>query len=209
MILISLVLLAGCGHYQWVRTRPGPADLAVDRYYCQRDSLAAAPVNQVIEIERERQHHHTTETVSAVDLNADSRSDLFFNCMAARGWVQQFISDDAPRPVAAVPTAPQAPYTPPPPPGAPPPPPNAPPRGALSAGLPPPPTLSAANQNGFRDYLASQKLHKAFAVGGDGSYGWRTGKASREEAADAALEACAQYASDCRVYAIDNQLARD
>lgn len=202
-VLSLCLLVAGCGHYEWIRSRPGPGDFAGDRYLCQRDSLAVAPVAEVIQIERERDRRGRRETVTAVDANADNRSNLFESCMASRGWEQIYIDDTSPRTVATAPPAPVP--QPPPPAGYPPPPPAGPSGGLASGALPPPRSLSARNLAGFREYLANTDLHKAFAVSSSGAYGWQSRRASRQEAISAALDRCAQYAGDCRVYAVDNE----
>ena len=63
----------------------------------------------------------------------------------------------------------------------------------------PPPGLPERARAAFQDYLAAGQ-NKAFAVSGDGAYGWRTGRRTEEEARAAALETCAKFAkSPCRV----------
>jgi dienelactone hydrolase len=80
------------------------------------------------------------------------------------------------------------------------------------AALPTPPALSAPPQMrergraGFADYLAASP-HKAFAVSPNGAFAYRSGRRSASEATDAALTACADYAPECTLYALDDQLA--
>jgi len=79
----------------------------------------------------------------------------------------------------------------------------------LDAPLPPPPApalpapsgLSGSGLDAWKKYLAAPP-HKAFAVSPRGRYGWRTGRASAEDAEAAALSNCA--AADCSVVAIDD-----
>jgi len=66
----------------------------------------------------------------------------------------------------------------------------------------PPDNLSASGRAGFEQYLAAPP-HKAFAVSPKGSWGWRSGRRSVQDARDAALEACGKHAGDCRIVAVD------
>ena len=75
-----------------------------------------------------------------------------------------------------------------------------------SAPLRPPAVLSASGRKDFAAYLAAFP-HKAFAVGGDGAYGWRTARRSAAEASRAALDLCGAHASACHVYAVDDGYA--
>jgi hypothetical protein len=59
---------------------------------------------------------------------------------------------------------------------------------------------------GFADYLFASP-HKAIAVAPKGAFAFRGGRRSAREAEEAALAACAEYASDCTLYAVDDQLA--
>ncbi len=72
--------------------------------------------------------------------------------------------------------------------------------------IPPPPQLSARGREAFTSYLKGG-WHKAFAVAPNGSYAWRTGRRSAEDAKTDVLEACGENASGCRVYAVDDALA--
>ncbi len=60
----------------------------------------------------------------------------------------------------------------------------------------------------FDRYLASTGVDKAMAVSDRGGYAWRGNRRSPEEAAAAAVAACAEKNGICRVYAINNALAR-
>lgn len=74
--------------------------------------------------------------------------------------------------------------------------------------LAPPPRSSAKLLQAFSEYLAGAP-HKAFAISPKGAFAWRTRQRNTDEARDAALEACAQYASDCTIYAVDDERAVD
>jgi dienelactone hydrolase len=74
------------------------------------------------------------------------------------------------------------------------------------AALPPPPHLSEKGRAGFADYLAAGQ-HKAFAISPRGAWAARAAQRSVAEARAKALEACAKYAPDCVVYAINDMLA--
>ena len=66
----------------------------------------------------------------------------------------------------------------------------------------PPAQLNARGKRAFESYLAA-KTNKAFAVAPDGSFGWRTGRATVEEAKTEALELCEESADDCVVVSIN------
>ena len=68
----------------------------------------------------------------------------------------------------------------------------------------PPPGLGPKARDGFAAYLRGGP-HKAFAASTKGGFAWRTGLRSASEARQAALEACAQYAADCAVIAVDDE----
>ncbi|MBH5402620.1 dienelactone hydrolase family protein [Bradyrhizobium sp. CNPSo 4010] len=73
--------------------------------------------------------------------------------------------------------------------------------------LPPPPMLNETARAEFARYLASLLPHKAFAVSPNGGYGWRTGRATAEEARRDSLAACMKWSPSCTLYAVDDQLA--
>jgi hypothetical protein len=54
---------------------------------------------------------------------------------------------------------------------------------------------------------ASRSRAVAFAVSPKGAFTFRGGRRPSREAAEAALAACAEYASDCASYAVDDHLA--
>jgi hypothetical protein len=70
----------------------------------------------------------------------------------------------------------------------------------------PPPQLRGKGRAGFADYLSASP-HRAFAVSPKGAFAFRGGRRSAREATEAALAACAEYASDCTLYAVDDDLA--
>ena len=70
----------------------------------------------------------------------------------------------------------------------------------------PPPQLRDKGRAGFADYLSASP-HRAFAVSPKGAFAFRSGRRSTREAAEAALTACAEYAPDCTLYAVDDHLA--
>ncbi len=72
--------------------------------------------------------------------------------------------------------------------------------------MPPPPQLRDKGRAGFADYLSASP-HRAFAVSPKGAFAFRSGRRSTREATEAALAACAEYASDCALYAVDDHLA--
>jgi dienelactone hydrolase len=67
-----------------------------------------------------------------------------------------------------------------------------------------PPGLSQNGRDGFAAYLRDRP-HKAFAMSGKGAFGWRSGQRSADEARQAALAACASYAPDCALVAVDDE----
>ncbi len=75
-----------------------------------------------------------------------------------------------------------------------------------SGPLTPPAALSANGRKDFAAYLAAFP-HKAFAIGADGAYGWRTARRSAAEARRAALDLCGAHAGACHVYAVDDGYA--
>jgi dienelactone hydrolase len=72
--------------------------------------------------------------------------------------------------------------------------------------LPPPPQLRDKGRAGFADYLAASP-HRAFAASPRGAFAYRGGRRSAREATEAALAACAEYAPDCALFAVDDHLA--
>jgi dienelactone hydrolase len=68
-----------------------------------------------------------------------------------------------------------------------------------------PPQLGENGRAGFSDYLTASP-HKAFAVSPRGAFAYRGGRRSARAAADDALAACANFASDCALYAVDDKL---
>ena len=75
-----------------------------------------------------------------------------------------------------------------------------------AASLSPPPQLGSNGRSGFASYLAGSP-HKAFAMSPKGAFAFRTGLRTPAEAEDAALLACAKYAPDCTLYAVDDEPA--
>ena len=75
----------------------------------------------------------------------------------------------------------------------------------LPAALPPPPRLGDKGREGFADFLVANP-HRAFAVSPKGSFAYRGGHRSGSEAQEAALAACAKFAPDCALYALDDEL---
>jgi dienelactone hydrolase len=73
--------------------------------------------------------------------------------------------------------------------------------------LPPPSQLNEAARAEFARYLASTLPHKAFAVSPKGGYGWRSGRATSDDAQRDSLAACMKWSPTCALYAIDDRLA--
>ena len=73
--------------------------------------------------------------------------------------------------------------------------------------LPPPGQLSEAARAEFARYLASTMPHKAFAVSPNGGYGWRSGRATADDAQRDSLGACMKWSPTCTLYAVDDKLA--
>jgi dienelactone hydrolase len=67
-----------------------------------------------------------------------------------------------------------------------------------------PPGLSQNGRDGFAAYLRGGP-HKAFAMSRKGAFAWRSGLRSASEAQKAALAACAGYAPDCALAAVDDE----
>jgi hypothetical protein len=70
----------------------------------------------------------------------------------------------------------------------------------------PPKQLNADGRTSFEKFLNSPH-HRAFAVSPTGSYGWRAGHSTVEEARKLALEGCAKHASDCVIVVVDDKAA--
>jgi len=75
----------------------------------------------------------------------------------------------------------------------------------LPAQLSPPPWLREKGLTAFADYLSASP-HKAFATSPTGGFAYRSGQRSATAAQDAALAGCAKYATDCAVYAVDEEV---
>ncbi len=73
--------------------------------------------------------------------------------------------------------------------------------------LPPPGQLNEAAKAEFSRYLASTMPHKAFAVSPNGGYGWRSGRATADDAQRDSLSACLKWTPTCTLYAVDDRLA--
>jgi hypothetical protein len=73
--------------------------------------------------------------------------------------------------------------------------------------LPPPGQLNEAARAEFARYLASTMPHKAFAVSPNGGYGWRSGRATADEAQRDSHAACTKWSPTCTLYALDDKLA--
>jgi dienelactone hydrolase len=78
-------------------------------------------------------------------------------------------------------------------------------------GAPPEPPAPAPpaglGQNGRADFLryfASVNFNKAFVMGEQGRYVWRSGFATRQEAADVAIKACEERGGKCRAVFLDD-----
>jgi hypothetical protein len=72
--------------------------------------------------------------------------------------------------------------------------------------VPVPPQFTGRGRNAFAEYLAMGP-HKAFAVSPKGQFGYSAGSRSALKARTEALAACAEYGSDCALYAVDDELA--
>ncbi|MFT4115753.1 alpha/beta hydrolase family protein [Bradyrhizobium sp.] len=72
--------------------------------------------------------------------------------------------------------------------------------------LPTPRQLGEAARGEFARYLASTTPHKAFAVSPKGGYGWRSGRATIEDAQRDSLAACMKWSPTCTLYAVDDRL---
>jgi hypothetical protein len=62
--------------------------------------------------------------------------------------------------------------------------------------------LNARGKRAFESYLAA-KNNRAFAAAPDGSFGWRTGRSTIEDAKKEALELCEENADDCEIVSIN------
>lgn len=72
------------------------------------------------------------------------------------------------------------------------------------APLTPPAHLSASGRRAFEAYRAARP-NKAFAVASDGSYGWRSGRTTIDEAKDGAIENCEEHADECDLVAVNDR----
>lgn len=72
-----------------------------------------------------------------------------------------------------------------------------------------PPQLGADGRAAYADYLAARD-HRAFAIAPGGAWGWKTEAATRGEAEDAALTACADNTPQkCMLYSADGRTVFD
>ncbi len=78
---------------------------------------------------------------------------------------------------------------------------------AQPASLAPPSMLSSEGRRAFESYL-NARSHKAFAAAPDGSFGWRSGRSTAQEARDEAMEKCGEHADNCRLLFVDDAAAR-
>ena len=72
--------------------------------------------------------------------------------------------------------------------------------------IPVPPQFHERGRSASADYLAAGP-HKAFAMSPRGQFGYWTGMRSAAKARTKALAACSEYAPDCTVYTVDDELA--
>jgi hypothetical protein len=79
------------------------------------------------------------------------------------------------------------------------------PPAIATAGLPVPQELGDGGKQAFSRFV-TRNPHKAFAVAPDGSFGWRSGRPSADDAAREALAACASHSLRCALYAVDDAL---
>lgn len=71
------------------------------------------------------------------------------------------------------------------------------------------PHLDNAGREGYRVFL-QQPLHRAFAIAPGGAWAWRAEQSSAAQAAEEALQACAEHTEqECVPYAVDNRLVFD
>lgn len=68
-----------------------------------------------------------------------------------------------------------------------------------------PPRLSTSGLRSFQNFLRAGP-NKAFAIASDGSYGWQSGSPTTDEASRRALERCSQYAKDCKLYVLNEEI---
>lgn len=79
------------------------------------------------------------------------------------------------------------------------------PRAQRDQAKPPyPPGLGARGKQAFLKYLESAP-HKAFVTAPNGSFGWRTGRATVDEAVEEATEYCEEGADECFAVMIDDR----
>jgi dienelactone hydrolase len=76
---------------------------------------------------------------------------------------------------------------------------------SATTALSPPSQLGNNGKQAFAQYL-SHDQHKAFAVAPDGSFGWRSRRATAADAEREALSACATQSKHCALYAVDDKL---
>lgn len=71
------------------------------------------------------------------------------------------------------------------------------------------PHLAESGRDDYHQFVGSP-MHRAFAIAPGGGWAWASGKASAEEAAGLALDACqAQQAQACTLYALDDRVVFD
>jgi dienelactone hydrolase len=71
----------------------------------------------------------------------------------------------------------------------------------------PPARLSESGRKAFAYYLAAGP-HKAFAVSPKGAFGYRVARRTPEDARQGALDNCAKFAPDCRIFLVDDAVQK-
>ncbi len=118
-VLLLPFLLSACTSYIWVKPVGDQATFGPDSYACKQQALASAPpvfhqqdvfpqriaspdvvkTNCVqrgaVESCQTRYYMHDSMIAPppVVDLNEDTRNDLYSSCMQAKGWVLQAVED--------------------------------------------------------------------------------------------------------------------
>lgn len=97
ILFTAVLFLAGCAHYEWVNPSGRSNDFPADSYNCKQQALSSAPpVFQTYvpgPYYYDGPQHPPGYPPPAVDLNERTRSDLYYSCLEAHGWMQQRVEE--------------------------------------------------------------------------------------------------------------------
>lgn len=95
LVLVSLLLLAGCARFAWVREGSTPADFGADRYACLQSAMDKAPPVIGVYENKRRMGDRYDAAMGMEDMNSGNRDMLYRACLEARGWRLERVEDSA------------------------------------------------------------------------------------------------------------------